>query len=134
MSFTKLKCQISEFALDVSYAMYWRRAMCLFAFISHLFCLSVYVCLFVTWIPKGRDFMETWGKWYSKSYVDERRSLIIYTIQPLKPGTLALEVHEIPLCRYDKFSFRVSCQSCIFLLVAIGRVVSDSGQARKEWG
>ena len=29
--------------------------------------------------------------------------------QSLKPGSFpALEVHEIPLCRYDKFSFWVS--------------------------
>lgn len=110
-SFTKLKCQISEFALDVSYvmcALLWAMLIC-FYFTSVLpFCLLVCVCL-LHGSQRGRDFMETWGKMKPKSYETQWRSLIIYNSSLWSLAVSpALEVHEIPLCRYDKFSFRVS--------------------------
>ena len=108
--FTKLKCQISEFALDASYvmcALLWAMLIC-FYFTSVLpFCLLV--CLFATWIPKEKVFHGNMGKNEAKILRGAVKETDNLQFQSLKPGSFpALTVHEIPLCRYDKFSFWVS--------------------------
>lgn len=85
--FTKLKCQISEFALDVSYvmcALLWAMLIC-FYFTSVLpFCLRV--CLFGTWIPKGKGFHGNMGKNEAEILWDAVKESDNLQFQSLKPG------------------------------------------------
>ena len=101
-------------------------------------CFAFFVCLFATWIPCGRYFTETQKKMKPKSYEMKQRSLreslIIYnsSLWSLAASQL-LKCTKHPCILMINSPFGLA-SSCIFLLVAIGRVLTDSGKAKKEWG
>lgn len=113
---------------------------CLFPFVLHLFCLFVY--LFV-WLPhgshRGRYFMEIEKKNKAKvpweaAKEAERESLTIcnsslWSLAASQP----LKCMKRPCILMINSLFGLA-SSCIFLLVATGRVLTNSSKVQKELG
>lgn len=123
--------------LVASYVMHTSLRVMLICFCFEFVLPFLCICLFATWIPRGRYFMET-EKDETKILWDaakepERESEDLQ-FQSLKPSSLlALEVHETPLHPCDKFSFWVS-QLMHFSVSSNPESPNDSGKIQKEWG